>query len=219
MEKILHSIKDRLFLVVKKSDLREVTVASSLSKNKSRLTIYCSKDPVRVGKLLTLCAKQVLGSTENVSVKRNSSFLTLTLKNVGDKFRTAENEVKPLKVPFSATYGENTYSISSPDSGTTFDVLRNEEVVETECPSVAYAIGKLQKQILVDLSYSEELEEGATEEVQSEIDIDFMKAVAGFMVNSPVVNEEAERHLTIFVELLTNREFEPEDTEETLEEE
>lgn len=216
MEKTLQAIRDRLFLLIKESELRENTIASSLSKNKSRLTVFCPKDPTKVGKLLNLCTQQVLGSSpkQHIQLQRNGSFLTLTIENTSTRQRTAEDEVKPLKVPFSAAYGENTYSINSPDSGTTFNVIRNEEVVETECPSVAFALGKLQKHILVDLSYSEELEDGASEDVQNEIDKEFMKAIAEFMANSPVVNEEAKRHLTIFVELLTNREFEPEEVEE-----
>lgn len=220
MEKTLQSIRDRLYLLISKNTVREDTIASSLSKRKSRLTLNCNLDVDKVAKYLRLCASQTIPTTATckAQLRKKGSTLTLTLS---DQTRVAEENplVKPLEIPFSAAYGENTYSINSPDSGTTFDVLRNEEIVETECPTIAFALGKLQKHLLVDLSYTEELEEGASEEIQNEIDIDFMKAVAAFMANSPVVNEEAKRHLTIFVELLTNREFEPEESEETLEKE
>ena len=86
MEKTLQAIRDRLFLLIKESELRENTIASSLSKNKSRLTVFCPKDPTKVGKLLNLCTQQVLGSSpkQHIQLQRNGSFLTLTIENTGD---------------------------------------------------------------------------------------------------------------------------------------
>ena len=211
---ILKQIRDRLHLVVPQEQLEGSIVASSLNERKGRLTIGCTKNVEATKKLLKLCAIQTIPSNSpyHAAITHVGSIVELTVvDHTKEKLHTADDLVKPLKVPFSAEYGENTYTINSPDSGTTFDVIRNEEVVETDCPTIAFALGKLQKHLLVDLSYDEELEEGVDEDVQNEIDIDFMKAIAEFMANSPVVNEEAERHLTIFMELLTNREFLPEE--------
>jgi hypothetical protein len=69
--------------------------------------------------------------------------------------------------------------------------------------------------VLVDLSFAEEI--NPQQHSLDSIDKDFIESVAAYLANSPVVTQEAASHLSAFVELVTNRLFEP-DTEDTQEE-
>ena len=112
-----------------------------------------------------------------------------------------------LEIPFTVEFKDNLYRLESPDGGETFSILKNGEAVEESCKSVAAAFALLQKHLLVDLSFIEELNEASRS--LDQIDQDFIEAVASFLFNSPVVSPEAQKHLTAFVELVSNQIFEP----------
>ena len=215
IKKTLEAVRDRLHLVVPTAKIVDETLATSYDGSRARLTLSWNEQAieklgVNISSFVKATVGQIVPSTIEVQHQSSPGHLTLTLDSL---VRTADNLIKPLTVPIFVEYGDTTYGIESPDSGTTFNVTRNGEAVEEDCPSVAAALGKLQKHLLVDLSYTEELED-PTEDVQNQIDTDFMVSIAEWMMNSPAVPEEAKKNLILFVEFLTNRDFESEEPEE-----
>lgn len=112
---------------------------------------------------------------------------------------------------FSISVGESDYSIGT-EHGTTFEVQRNGETVESECASAAHALGKLIKHLLIDITEIDEAR--GNHDAADDADRDFLLGLAPDIASSPIVSEEARKHLVDFVELVTNKDLAAESEEE-----
>lgn len=226
---LLRELQDRVSLEIPESVIKEEELSESHDGRIGRYVLVWYLDAEQeahenVEQTVKSLVKQVIDPSEgvtysiaDVSRSRDTSQIMVTVEVVEEPVtaarRTAYEVVPPMALPFQLTFQDSEYKIESTDGGETWSLMRNGEAVEEELPSVAFALGKLQKHLLVDLSYGEELSTGESEEallVEDQIDKDFIVSTSEFLANSPLVTDEALEHLTTFVELVTKREFEPE---------
>jgi hypothetical protein len=230
---LLRGFQDRLSLLVPEAVMKEESLAEGLDQRTARYTLVWYNEPeknakVNVRKTVSDLCDQLFGDREDLTYEVgdtqrsvDTSQIMITLENLEEEsereagIKQAAQPVRPFQIPFVLDFQDNIYRIESRDGSETFVVLRNGDVVEDGCPSVSAAFGKLTKHLLVDLSFAEEI--SSTQQSLDSIDKDFIESVAQYLANSPVVTKEAAKHLTAFVELVTNRVFEP-DTEDAQEE-
>lgn len=225
---LIKEIEGRLSLHLPDKVLKEQVLYESFDQTNARITVIwwlVEEKDYDVPKVIKDATNQVTSDRPDIEVtttdaKRSfdTGQIMVTLNQSSPKeqqeekeakFRKSTGPVKPLVLNFSLEVGGNEYNIASLDSGTTYAVIRNESVVASTLPSVSFAIGKLLKFVLIDLGYVEELSMGDVDE--DGLDKDFILSVCEWFANSPVVSKEALKHLSNFVELVTNRKFTPEE--------
>lgn len=218
---LIKEIEGRLALQLPDKAIKEQDLYENYQQTSARFTLVWwldHEEEFKPAEKLKQVVQQVTETRDNIevsltdpsrSVDTGKMMVTINTIPESKEGRTADGPVKNIVVPMVLELGGNEYHIVSRDMGTTWDVTRDEELVETKLPSVAAAIGKLTKHLVVDVGNIEELDTGDRRK-PDEVDIDFIVSLGEWFANSPVVTKTALDHLTAFVELLTKREFTPE---------
>jgi hypothetical protein len=219
---LVKEIEGRLSLLIPDKVIKEQNLYENYAQTSARFTLVWwldEEDEYDPEEALRTVIGQVTQAREDLilditgptrSFDTGTMMVTLTLKENGKEARVADGPVKTIVAPMGLELGENTYDIVSQDMGSTWDVVRNDEFVERGLPSVPSALGKLLKHLLEDLGNVEILDSGDSSK-PDEVDKEFIESLCKWFANSPVVTDKALESLTEFIELITKRDFEPDE--------
>ncbi len=154
----------------------------------------------------SLTYRMITSSSHVASSEIQEHLKSTTLIVTHAKTRTSEKgEPIPSSLPYASIHvADSVYSIIT-DNGVDFSVLKNGEEVAGKLPSEGFALGTMFSYVVPELAQKGSA--AGDQSATSELTKDFIYAVAQTLVEGGELGQEAQRLLSDFVELATNKEF------------